>query len=132
MDLNKCLAILTKQAQFEPLSQKEEDKILYTFEGRICKFFQRNNEIYWDCSFGPKLEDSAQNSQKLSEILQFNLKRMSFLDEILFFDQKIQQLFLRKQLQANVLQPENLTALWEDFLLNVETIEDRFFPKDNL
>ena len=57
---------------------------------------------------------------------------MSFLDEILFFDQKIQQLFLRKQLQANVLQPENLTALWEDFLLNVETIEDRFFPKDNL
>ena len=54
------------------------------------------------------------------------------MDEVLFFDQKIKQLFLRKQIQTNILQPENLTTLWEDFLLNVETIEDRIFPKDNM
>ena len=132
MNLQECLTILMKQAQFEAIAEKEEDKLLYSFEGRICKFFQRNNLLYWECSFGPKLEETIQNNQKLSELLQFNLKRMSFLDEVLFFDQKIKQLFLRKQIQTNILQPENLTTLWEDFLLNVETIENRFFPKDNL
>ena len=132
MNLQECLTVLTQQAQIEATAEKEEDKLLYTYEGRICKFFQRNNTLYWECTFGPKLEDSPETNQKLSEILQFNLKRMSFLDEVLFFDQKIKQLFLRKQIQTNILQPENLTTLWEDFLLNIETLEDRFFPKDNL
>lgn len=131
MNLQEFLTILTKQAEFEALTEKEEDKILYSYEGRTCKFFQRNNLLYWECSFGPKLEDTIQNNQKLSKLLQFNLKRMSFLEEVIFFDQKTQLLYLQKQIQTNILQPENLTTLWEDFLLNVETIEDRIFPKDN-
>lgn len=132
MNLQECLTVLTQQAQFEAIAEKEEDKLLYSFEGRICKFFQRNNLIYWECSFGSKLEDTIQNNQKLSELLQFNLKRMSFLDEILHFDPKTQHLYLQKQIPTNTLLPENLTTLWEDFLMNVETIEDRIFPKDNL
>ncbi len=131
MNLQECLAVLMQQGKFEAIKAKEEDKFLYAYEGRTCKFFQRNNVLFWECSFGPKLEDNAQSSQKLSELLKFNLKRMSFLDEILFFDANSQQLYLRKQMEMNTLSPKNLAALWEDFVLNVETIEDRIFPKDN-
>ena len=47
MNLQECLTILMKQAQFEAIAEKEEDKLLYSFEGRICKFFQRNSILYW-------------------------------------------------------------------------------------
>lgn len=131
MNLQEYLTILTKQVEFKPITEKEEDKILYSYEERTCKFYQRNHLHYWECSFGPKLENTIQNNRKLSDLLQFNLKRMSFLEETIFFDQKTQHLYLRRPIQTNTLKPENLTALWEDFLLNVETIEDRIFPKDN-
>lgn len=128
MNLQECLALLKKQTVLEETSEKEENKLLYVYEGHICKFFQLNHTLYWECSLGPKLEDTTQNCQRLSELLQFNLKRMSFLEETLFLDSKSQQLYLRKQLSENSLQPENLATLWEDFILNAETIEDRIFP----
>ena len=128
MNLQECLILLKNQIIFEETSEKEEGKILYTYEGHICKFYQLNHTLYWECSLGPKLENTPQISQKLSQLLQFNLKRMTFLDETLFFDSKTQHLYLRKQINSKNLYSENLATLWEDFILNTETIKDRFFP----
>ena len=54
---------------------------------------------------------------------------MQFLYETLFMDPDSQQLYLEKKITTNDLSDKKLLEHFEDFTLNIEVIEDRFFAK---
>ncbi len=87
------------------------------------------NNILFQANLGPQLKDSevSKNTLLLSDILQFNLKRMRVLDESLSLNPETKQLCLRKEISLNKLTLENAWDLFDDFLTNVTVIEKRFF-----
>lgn len=117
--------ILGPEVQLE-----EKNGYQYFFsEKHTYRSYKKNSVVLLQCALGPKLEENAQTSHTLSELLQFNLKRMQILDEVLLLDQEEQQLFLQTTLSLNTLTPEQLRFQLEDFTLNTEVIENKFFPK---
>lgn len=89
--------------------------------------------ILLQANLGPQLKDSeaSQNALLLSEILQFNLKRMRVLDESLSLNPETKQLCLRKEISLNKLTAENTWDIFDDFLTNVAVIEKRFFNNNS-
>lgn len=109
---------------------EEKNGYQYLFsEKHTYRSYKKNSVVILQCALGPKLEGDSQASRMLSELLQFNLKRMQVLDEVLLLDQEEQQLFLQTTLPLDTLTPEQLRFQLEDFTLNTEVIENKFFPK---
>ena len=75
------------------------------------------------------MSDTFENRNLLAQILQFNLKRMRFLDETLFLNPADKRLYLRQTVDPNDVNEKNLEERFNDFLLNIEVMEERFFPK---
>jgi len=88
--------------------------------------------ILLQSTLGSQLKDyeASKNATLLSEILQFNLKRMRVLDETLSLNPETKQLCLRKELPLDKLTPENSWDIFDDFLTNVTVIEKRFCSDD--
>ena len=96
---------------------------------RIFKLYQHGKQVFLEGAIGYPLKDTAETNAMLSELLQFNLKRTQFLGNIVFLDNDTHQLFFREILPEGDIATEEIKARLEDFLLNIEVIEDRFFPK---
>ena len=112
-----------------------EDNGHYTLDDKThsYKIFRLNDSIIFQGSIGHSLNPQDINhSTLLSNLLQFNLKRMQFLDETLFLDPSSQQLYLEKRVTTNAITEQNVWDYFDDFMLNIEVIEDRFFPKSTL
>ena len=75
------------------------------------------------------MSDTFENRNLLAQILQFNLKRMRFLDATLFLNPTDKRLYLRQTVDPNDVNEKNLEERFNDFLLNIEVMEERFFPK---
>ena len=107
----------------------EEGCCLWEQDGHRYKTFQRNRKWHWECSWGEKMSDTFEHRNLLSQILQFNLKRMRFLDATLFLNPSDKRLYLRQTIAPETVDEKNLEERFNDFLLNVEVMEERFFPK---
>ena len=75
------------------------------------------------------MSDTFEHRNLLTQILQFNLKRMRFLDATLFLNPSDKRLYLRQTITPEEVDEKNLEERFNDFLLNVEVMEERFFPK---
>ena len=107
----------------------EEGCCLWERDGHRYKTFQRNRKWHWECSWGEGMSDTFEHRNLLAQILQFNLKRMRFLDATLFLNPSDKRLYLRQTIAPEEVDEKNLEERFNDFLLNVEVMEERFFPK---
>ena len=107
----------------------EEGCCLWERDGHRYKTFQRNRKWHWECSWGEKMSDTFEHRNLLSQILQFNLKRMRFLDATLFLNPSDKRLYLRQTIAPETVDEKNIEERFNDFLLNIEVMEERFFPK---
>lgn len=129
MELKACIDVISKELN-QNFTLNPEGFYSCENNGRIYKIFQRNNLILIQGSIGHVLKpQDSQTTTLLSNLLQFNLKRMQFLYETLFMDPDSQQLYLEKKITINDLSDKKLLEHFEDFTLNIEVIEDRFFAK---
>ena len=101
----------------------------WTQDGHRYKAFQSNHKWYWECSWGEEIQDSFECRNLLAQILQFNLKRMRFLDATLFLNPSDKRLYLRRTIVPEEISEKNLEEQFHDFLLNIEVMEEQFFPK---
>ena len=109
----------------------DKPTLTLTFRQRDIVFYVQQNKFYMQAAFGDALEESESNASLLQNIAHFNLKRMGVLDECIFFNKESRMLFCRRKLDLmEVENAKQANELFEDFLLNVEVIEDRFFKKD--
>ena len=129
MTLQDYLALIRTELGIETVKKASEDS--YTLENteRIFKLYRQGKQIVFEGSIGTPLKDTPETNAMLSQLLQFNLKRVQFLDNVTFLDKESHQLFLREILPGQDISSEELKAHLEDFILNIEVIEDRFFPK---
>ena len=107
----------------------EEGCWLWEQDRHRYKTFQRNHKWQWECSWGEEMSDTFEHRNLLAQILQFNLKRMRFLDATLFLNPTDKRLYLRQTIAPEEVDEKNLEERFNDFLLNVEVMEERFFPK---
>lgn len=129
MELKACIDVISKELN-QNFTLNPEGFYSCENNGHIYKIFQRNNLILIQGSIGHVLKpQDSQTTTLLSNLLQFNLKRMQFLYETLFMDPDSQQLYLEKKITTNDLSDKKLLEHFEDFTLNIEVIEDRFFAK---
>ncbi len=129
MDLKTCAEFIGKSLD-DVFKKNDVGELVLNTGNRFYKLYQRDQNLIFEGNLGCPLDPhNPQSAAFLSHLLQFNLKRMQFLDETIFIDPRTQQLFLRKQCDANTLTEQNITSVFEDFTLNIEAIEDRFFPK---
>lgn len=128
MELTKCIQAL-EQCVGYPI-QAHEDQGIYQWvhEKQQFHFFQKNKQLYWEGSIGNPLTDDSKSRELLSKILQFNLKRMRFVEGTLLLEPETHQLYLRYELPINECSEKRLMDKFTDFLLNLETIEEQFFP----
>ena len=113
-------------------SPEEEGRYQWEHEDHLYRVFQRNRKWYWECSCGTPLEDTYEYRRLLQKILQFNLRRMRFLNATIFLDPSRKQLFLQQAMEPETIKPENLEEAFNDFILNREVIEEKFFPENSL
>lgn len=107
----------------------EEGIYQWKQEEHLYRIFQRNHKWYWECSWGTPLEDTYEHRLLLHKILQFNLKRMRFLNATVYLEPSCKQLFLQQAMEPETIKPENLEEAFNDFVLNREVMEEQFFPE---
>ena len=130
MGLQDYLAFVKTTLEIERVKEASENSYILEHPERVFKLYQQGKHIYLEGSIGPSIKDTPETNAKLSELLQFNLKRTQFLNNIVFLDNDTHQLFLRETLpEGEEISSEELKSRLEDFALNIEVIEDRFFPK---
>ena len=129
MGLQDYLASIKGTLEIDTVKKVSENSYILEHKERIFKLYQQGKQVFLEGSIGIPLSDTPETNAKLSELLQFNLKRTQFLDNIVFLDNETNQLFLREILPSEAIPAEVLNARLEDFVLNIEVIEDRFFPK---
>ncbi len=127
MNLQDCITLVEKFLGINFIQTNEVYSASY--EDRMLRIFQRNNVFFLESSLGHPLTDDVASSSLLGNLLQFNLKRMRFLEGNLYLDNTTQQLFFQQCYELNTLQPPDLETKLDDFLASVEVIEQKFFPK---
>ena len=123
------LALIKTMLEIESVKQVAESSYILENTERTFKLYQQGKQVFFEGSIGTPLEDTPETNTKLSELLQFNLKRTQFLDNIIFLDNQTHLLFLREVLTGEETSREALKTLLEDFILNIEVIEDRYFQE---
>lgn len=131
MDLQDYLNLIKKTLGIEAVKKTEENSYTLTHEKRTFRLYLNNKQIVFEGSIGSPVKDSPDTNRMLAELLQFNLKRTQFLGNIIFLEKNTQQLFLREILSEKNFSPEQLSTHLEDFVLNLEVIEDRFFKEQD-
>ena len=129
MGLQDYLALANTELEIETIEKTSENSYILRTTGRTFRLYQHGKQVFLEGSIGTPISDAPDTNTMLADLLQFNLKRTQFLDNIIFLDSDTHQLFLREILSEKNLSNEELKALLEDFVLNIEVIEDRFFPK---
>lgn len=129
MGLQDYLALIEKTFEIEAVKKLSEDSYVLEHPERTFKLYRQGKQVFLEGSIGAPLRDTPETNATLAELLQFNLKRTQFLDNIVFLDKDTHLLFLREILPGEGVPTEELKARLEDFVLNIEVIEGRFFPK---
>lgn len=70
-----------------------------------------------------------ENRNLFMNLLDFKLKTMRVMDEVVCLDKDTQQLYCRKFLDPETLNEKNAWEVFDDFLVNIEIIEERFFEE---
>lgn len=128
MVLQDYLTLVTTTLEIETTKKISEN--YYTLEqpDRTFNLYQQERQIILDGSVGTPLKNTSETNMMLSNLLQFNLKRTQFLDNIIFLDEGTQQLFFREILSKPGISLEALKVRLEDFAIDIKVIEKRFFP----
>lgn len=129
MVLQDYLTLVTTTLEIETTKKISEN--YYTLEqpDRTFNLYQQERQIILDGSVGTPLKNTSETNMMLSNLLQFNLKRTQFLDNIIFLDESTQQLFFREILSKPGISLEALKVRLEDFAIDIKVIEKRFFPQ---
>lgn len=129
MVLQDYLTLVTTTLEIETTKKISEN--YYTLEqpDRTFNLYQQERQIILDGSVGTPLKNTSETNMMLSNLLQFNLKRTQFLDNIIFLDEGSQQLFFREILSKPGISLEALKVRLEDFAIDIKVIEKRFFPQ---
>ena len=131
MGLQDYLNLTKETLGIKTVKKTEENGYTLVHEARTFRLYQYNKQIVFEGSIGTPLKDTHDTNRMLAELLQFNLKRTQFLDNTIFLEKNTQQLCLREIFSEQDFSPEQLKNHLEDFVLNLEVIEDRFFKKQN-
>ena len=129
MGLQNYLDLVEAELEIATARKISDNAYFLEQNGRIFKLYQQGKQVILEGAIGSPLKDTPETNAMLSELLQFNLKRTQFLDNTVFLDSDTHQLFLREVLTREGASEEEIKAGLEDFVLNIEVIEDRFFPK---
>lgn len=129
MVLQDYLTLVTTTLEIETTKKISEN--YYTLEqpDKTFNLYQQERQIILDGSVGTPLKNTSETNMMLSNLLQFNLKRTQFLDNIIFLDEGTQQLFFREILSKPGISLEALKVRLEDFAIDIKVIEKRFFPQ---
>ena len=132
MKLENFIEIVCKKLAVSIPTAPVDNTYFIDYKNNKVSIRMEGKNILLQSTLGPQLKDSdaSKNAALLSEILQFNLKRMRVLDETLSLNPETKQLCLRKELSLDKLTPENSWDSFDDFLTNVTVIEKRFFSDD--
>lgn len=132
MKLENFIEIVCKKLEVSIPTAPVDNAYFINYENNKVSISMAGENILLQSTLGSQLKDSnaSKNAALLSEILQFNLKRMRVLDETLSLNPETKQLCLRKELPLDRLTPENSWDIFDDFLTNVTVIEKRFFSDD--
>lgn len=128
MELTKCIQVLEQCVGYPIQAHEDQGVYQWIHAKQQFHFFQKNQQLCWEGSIGSPLADDSKSRELLNKILQFNLKRMRFIEGTLLLDPTTHQLYLRYGLPIKECSAKNLTDKFTDFLLNLETIEEQFFP----
>ena len=129
MSLQDYLALVKAALEIDAVQKVSDNTYILEHTERTFKLYQQGKHVFLEGSIGFPIKDTSETNAMLSELLQFNLKRTQFLDNVIFLDNNTHQLFMREILTGKEVSAEELKARLEDFVLNIEVIEDRFFPK---
>ena len=129
MGLQDYLALVKATLEIETIKKVSDNAYILEQGKRIFRLYQQGKQVFLEGAIGIPLRDNPETNAMLAEFLQFNLKRTQFLDNIVFLDNDTHQLFFRGIFTEKAIPEEAIKAHLEDFLLNLEVIEDRFFPK---
>ena len=130
MGLQDYLALAKIALEIEGTEKVSENSYILKTTGRTFNLYQQGRQVVLEGSVGTPIKSTSEASAMLSELLQFNLKRTQFLSNIIFLDKETHQLFLREVFSEPGMSPEQLKEKLEDFVLNIEVIENRFFKKE--
>ena len=132
MRLANFVELVCKKLDISSPTAPVDNSYFIAYENSKLSISMIGENILFQATLGPQLKDSeaSKNAALLSEILQFNLKRMRVLEESLSLNPETKQLCLRKELPLDKLTPENSWDIFDDFLTNVTVIEKRFFSDD--
>lgn len=132
MRLEDFIELICKKLEVSTPTAPVDNIYFIDHENNKVSISMAGENILLQSTLGAQLKDSeaTKNAVLLSEILQFNLKRMRVLDETLSLNPESKQLCLRKELPLEKLTPENSWDIFDDFLTNVTVIEKRFFSND--
>ena len=132
MRLENFIELVCKKLDINRPTAPVDNSYFINYENSKVSIRMIGENILFQATLGPELKDSeaSKNAALLSEILQFNLKRMRVLDENLSLNPETKQLCLRKELPLERLTPENAWDIFDDFLTNITVIEKRFFSND--
>ena len=128
MDLEGIAAAIAEQIGVPTLSPDERGVYQCEYLGHTCRMYPKNRQCYWECTLGKPLVQNHANSERLMQLLQFNLKRMRFLEGTLLMDPQTHQVYLQYNCHENGDAQKPIGEQWNDFFLNVEVIKDQFFP----
>lgn len=132
MDLQDYLALAKTVLEIESVKKLSESAYVLERNKRTFKLYQQGKQVFLEGSIGTSIKESAGTNTMLSELLQFNLKRTQFLSNIIFLDDETHLLFLREVFPIQDTSPEQLKEKLEDFVLNIEVIENRFFKEETV
>ena len=132
MDLQDYLALAKTVLEIESVKKLSESAYVLERNKRTFKLYQQGKRVFLEGSIGTSIKESAGTNTMLSELLQFNLKRTQFLSNIIFLDDETHLLFLREVFPIQDTSPEQLKEKLEDFVLNIEVIENRFFKEETV
>ena len=126
------MELICKKLEISIPTATVDNTYFINYENSNISIYITGENFVFQASLGPLLKDSeaSKNAALLSEILQFNLKRMRVLDETLSLNPETKQLCLRKELPLEKITPENSWDIFDDFLTNVTVIEKRFFSNN--
>ena len=132
MKLENFMELICKKLEISIPTATVDNTYFINYENSNISICITGENFVFQASLGPQLKDSeaSKNAALLSEILQFNLKRMRVLDETLSLNPETKQLCLRKELPLEKITPENSWDIFDDFLTNVTVIEKRFFSNN--
>lgn len=133
MKLENFIELICKKLDIRIPAAPVDNTYFINYENNKFSISINREAVLLQANLGPQLKDSesSKNSFLLSEILQFNLKRMRVLDESLSLNPETKQLCLRKEVPLNNLTPENAWDIFDDFSTNVAVIEKRFFSDES-